>query len=304
MKILITGATGLVGTALGTALAREGHTVCRLMRTESPRKEPSAGFDVAWDPATGELGGAAVGADAVVNLAGAPIAGGRWTEQRKRLLMASRVDTTRALVGALSKMAARPRVLLSASATGFYGNRGDEVLAEESEPGSNFLASIAKQWEAEARKGEALGIRVVLLRFGIILAKHGGALPPMMLPLRFGVGGRLGSGRQWMAWITLEDAIEATLFALKNESVSGALNIVAPQPLQNAEFTKTLAKAMHRLAVVPAPAFALRLALGRELADALLLGSQRAVPERLLGLGYSFHSADLSAALGSVLSDG
>jgi uncharacterized protein (TIGR01777 family) len=301
MKILMTGATGLVGTALGAALAREGHTVCRLMRAESARKEPSAGFDVAWDPATGELGGAAVGADAAVNLAGASIAGGRWTDERKRLLLASRAETTRALVGAISRMAARPRVLLSASATGFYGNRGDEILTEESAPGDDFLASIAQEWEAEARKAEALGIRVVLLRFGIILAKHGGALPPMMLPFRFGVGGKLGSGEQWMSWITLEDVVGAVLFALKNESVSGALNVVAPQPLQNAAFTKALAKAMHRPAIFAAPALALRLMLGREMADALLLGGQRAVPQRLLGLGYSFQQADLSAALHAVL---
>jgi uncharacterized protein (TIGR01777 family) len=304
MKILMTGATGLVGTALGAVLGAEGHTVCRLVRAESARKEPSVGFDVAWDPATGAMGGAAVGADAVVNLAGAPIAGGRWTEERKRLLVASRVETTRALVGALSKMAARPRVLLSASATGFYGNRGDEVLTEESGPGSDFLASIAKEWEAEARKAEALGIRVVLLRFGIILAKHGGALPPMMLPLRFGLGGKLGSGRQWMSWITLDDAIGAILCALKNENVNGALNLVAPQPVQNFAFMHVLASALHRPAIFAAPAFALRLAVGRELADALLLGSQRAVPQRLLGLGYLFRSAELSSALGSLLSDG
>ncbi|HXL22758.1 MAG TPA: TIGR01777 family oxidoreductase [Candidatus Dormibacteraeota bacterium] len=299
----MTGSTGLVGTALGAALAREGHTVCRLMRSESSRKEPSAGFDVAWDPATGELGGAAVGADAAVNLAGASIGGGRWTEKRKRLLLASRVETTRALVGAISKMAARPRVLLSASATGFYGNRGDEILTEESGPGGDFLASIAKEWEAEARKAEALGIRVVLLRFGIILANYGGALPPMMLPLRFGVGGRLGSGRQWMSWITLEDAIGAILLALKKESVSGALNIVAPQPLQNAAFTKALARAMHRPAIFAAPALALRLVLGREMADALLLGSQRAMPEKLQGCGYQFQYPALDGALHAILRD-
>jgi uncharacterized protein (TIGR01777 family) len=301
MKILMTGATGLVGTALGAALAREGHTVCRLMRLESSRKEPSAGFDVAWDPATGELGGAAVGADTAVNLAGASIAGGRWTDERKRLLVASRVQTTRALVGAISRMAARPRVLLSASATGFYGNRGDEILTEDSGPGGDFLASMAKEWEAEARQAEPLGIRVVLLRFGIILAKHGGALPAMMLPFRFGLGGKLGSGEQWMSWITLDDAIGAILLALKNESVSGALNVVAPQPAQNSEFTKALAKAMHRPAIFAAPPLALRLALGREMADALLLGSQRVVPQRLLGLGYSFQQADLPAALHAVL---
>jgi uncharacterized protein (TIGR01777 family) len=300
MKILITGATGLVGTALAGALAREGHTVCRLVRAESAKEKSAAGFDVAWSPATGELGGAAVGADAVVNLAGASIAGGRWTAKRKELLRASRVDTTRALVGAISKMAARPRVLLSASATGYYGGRRDEILTEESGAGDDFLASVAKEWEAEARKAEALGIRVVLLRFGVILVKHGGALPQMMLPFRFGAGGKLGSGQQWMSWITLEDAIGAIQLALKNENVAGPLNVVAPQPVQNAEFTCVLAKAMHRPAIFPAPAFALRLALG-EMADALLLASQRVAPQRLQTLGYSFLHPDLATALASVL---
>ena len=301
MKILITGATGLVGTGLVEALARDGHTVCRLMRAHGEKRDPSAGFDVAWDPATGELGGAAVGPDAVVNLAGASIAGGRWTEKRKQVLRSSRVDTTRALVDAISRMSTRPRVLLSASAVGYYGRQGDEILTEESGPGDDFLANLAAEWEAEARKAEALGIRVVLLRFGIILAKQGGALPQMMLPFRFGVGGKLGSGQQWMSWIALEDAIQIIQLALKNETVNGPLNVVAPQPATNAEFTKTLAKAMHRPAIFPAPAFALRLMLGREMADALLLGSQRAMPQRLLSLGYSFQHADLFAALHALL---
>jgi len=301
MKILVTGATGLVGTALVEALARDGHTVCRLMRPHGEKRDPSAGFDVAWDPVTGELGGAAVGPDAVVNLAGASIAGGRWTEGRKRVLGSSRIDTTRALVGAISKMATRPSVLLSASAVGYYGRRGEEILTEDGGPGDDFLASLAVEWEVEARKAEALGIRVVLLRFGIILAKHGGALPPMMLPFRFGVGGKLGSGEQWTSWITLADTVQVIQLALKNEAVNGPLNVVAPQPVTNAEFTKTLSKAMHRPAIFPAPAFALRLALGREMADALLLGSQRAMPQRLLGLGYSFQHADLFAALQAIL---
>jgi len=301
MKILIAGATGLVGTALSAALGRDAHTVCRLMRPETaPRASAVPGFDVAWNPATGELGGAAVGADAVVNLAGASIADGRWTPARKQLLIDSRVLTTRALVAALAKMAARPRVLLAASATGFYGNRGDEILTEESAPGTDFLASIAKPWEAEARKAEALGIRVVLLRFGVVLDRSGGALPHMMLPFRFGLGGRLGSGRQWLSWVTLADAVAAVQFALRNETLSGPVNIVAPQPVQNAEFTKALAKAMHRPALFPTPAFALRLALG-EMAGALLLGSLRAVPQLLQSLGHSFLHPDLPAALNAVL---
>src|SRR6266852_5721459 len=189
MKILVTGSTGLVGTALVRKLAGAAHTVCRLMRSESAaRQETPGGFAVAWNPATGELGGAGVGADAVVNLSGASIAGGRWNAERKALLRSSRLDTTRALVAALAKMNARPSVLVSASAIGFYGSRGDAVLTEESQPGADFLAALAQEWEAEALKAEVLKIRVVLARFGIILARHGGALPQMMLPFRFFAG--------------------------------------------------------------------------------------------------------------------
>ncbi len=297
MKILVTGSSGLVGTALVSALARGGHTMCRLVRPQSAGGEGAReGFAVAWNPATGELGGAGVGADAVVNLAGASIADGRWTAERKALLRSSRIDTTRALVGALAKMNARPSVLVSASAIGLYGDRGGETLTEESKPGTDFLAGLAQEWEAEAVKAEALGIRVVLARFGIILAREGGALPKMMLPFKFGAGGKLGSGQQWMSWVTLEDVVGILRFAIENASVRGAINVVSPQPLQNAEFTKVLANAMHRPALFPAPAFALRLALG-EMADALLLSSQRVAPQALEKLGYRFLQSDLSAAL-------
>jgi uncharacterized protein len=301
MKILITGSSGLVGTALGSALARAGHTACRLVRPESAAGEgPKEGFAVAWNPATGQLGGAGVGADAVVNLAGASIAGGRWTARRKALLRSSRIDTTRALVSALAKMNARPSVLVSASAIGIYGNRVDETLTEESNPGTDFLAGLAQEWEAEARKAEALGIRVVLARFGIILAREGGALPKIMLPFKFGAGGKLSSGQQWMSWVTLEDVIGVLRLAIENASLRGAVNVVSAQPLRNAEFTYLLAKAMHRPALFPAPAFALRLALG-EMADALLLSSQRVLPRALEKLGYQFLHADLTSALVTVL---
>ena len=309
MKILVTGSAGLVGTALSRALAAAGHTVCRLVRPQSAAGEGAKqGFAVAWNPATGELGGAGVGADAVVNLAGASIADGRWTAERKALLRSSRIDTTRALVNALAKMNARPSVLVSASAIGIYGNRGDETLTEESKPGTDFLAGLAREWEAEALKAEALGIRVVLARFGIILARDGGALPKMMLPFKFGAGGRLGSGKQWMSWVTLEDVLGILRFAIENASVRvsgnvapvrGAINIVSPQPLPNAEFTKVLAKAVRRPALFPAPAFALRLALG-EMADALLLSSQRVRPERLELMGFAFRYAALSLALNAI----
>ena len=301
MKILATGSSGLVGTALVSTLARAGHTACRLVRPQSTAGEGSKeGFAVAWNPATGELGGVGVGAHAVVNLAGASIAGGRWTPERKALLRSSRIDTTRALVGALAKMNVRPSVLVSASAIGIYGNRGDEVLTEESQPGADFLADVAREWEAEALKAEALGIRVALARFGIILAREGGALAKMLTPFKLGAGGRLGSGKQWMSWVTLEDVVAILRFAIENASVRGAINVISPQPLQNAEFTRVLARAVHRPALFPAPALALRLVLG-EMADALLLSSQRVAPQRLQQLGYRFLHPDLPSALAAVL---
>jgi len=302
MKVLVTGSTGLVGNALVRNLQRAGHIVCRLVRPESKVASQSAadGFEVRWNPATGELGSAAVGADAVVNLAGASIAEARWTSEQKQLLRASRVDSTAMLVKALAKMATRPRVLVSASAIGYYGNRGDEILKETSEPGNHFLSGIAKEWEAEARKAEVLGIRVAVTRFGVVLAREGGALPKIVRPFRLGVGGRIGNGQQWMSWVTLQDAVGAVTFALENGAVRGPVNVVSPQPVRNVDFTVALAKALHRPAPFPAPAFALRLAFG-EMADALLLSSQRVVPEELQRTGYRFLDEDLAAALAANL---
>jgi uncharacterized protein len=301
MKILVTGSTGLVGTALTAALLRGGHTVCRLVRPESATSVQGGGeIAVKWNPATGEMEGSAAGADAVVNLAGASIASGRWNTARKALLRSSRVDATRQLVGALGRLEPLPKVLVSAAAVGYYGDCGDEVLTEESAPGDGFLAELGRDWEAEAARAEALGLRVARLRFGVILARRGGALPQMMLPFRLGAGGRIGSGRQWMSWLTLDDAVAMIRFALENEAARGALNAVAPQAVRNAEFARALAKALHRPAIFPAPAFALRLALG-EMADALLLSSQRAVPQKLQELGYRFVHPELAGALEEVL---
>ena len=301
MKIVVTGATGLVGAALVAVLAREGHTVCRLVRPSTKSTgETVRTFDVPWDPETGSLGAAAVGAEAAVNLGGASIVGGRWTNARKSLLRTSRVNATRALVAALGKMNAKPSVLVSASAVGFYGNRADETLTEQSAPGNNFLASLAQDWETEALRAQEFGTRVVLARLGIILASDGGALPEMMLPFKFGVGGRIGDGKQWMSWVTLEDVLAILRLALIKSELRGPINVVAPEPVRNAEFVKELAKTMHRPAIFPAPAFALRLAMG-EMADALLLSSQRAVPQKLASVGYSFVSPNLRNALETIL---
>jgi uncharacterized protein len=301
MKILIAGATGLVGSALVTALAGDGHMVCRLIRPGTKTDGGAKGaFDVAWNPETGELGGAAVGAEAVISLGGASIADGRWSRARKRLLRSSRVDATRALVTAFGKWSAKPEVLISASAIGFYGNRGDEILTEESASGTDFLAETAKDWEAEALRAEAFRTRVVLARFGIILAKHGGALPKMILPFKFGLGGKIGSGKQWMSWVVLEDVVETLGFALVKNELRGPINVVAPNAVTNAEFTKKLAIALHRPALFPAPAFALKLAMG-EMADALLLSSQRVVPQKLSEVGFKFANASLSETLSGLI---
>lgn len=323
MKVLVTGATGLVGTALVKSLARDGHTVCRFLRresvtgskgkkaTKSAKAEkpdgPGEVLDVAWDPeamatsAIGDPQGFVAGADAVVNLAGASIADGKWTTQRKMELRASRVKTTKSLLTALEKIKVTPKVFVSASAIGFYGNRGDEILTEESMGGQDFLAKLACEWEAEALRAEAFGARVVCLRFGIILAKQGGALPQMVRPFRMMVGGKLGSGRQWMSWVTLDDVVAVLRYALENASVSGSVNVVSPQPVRNEKFAKELGRALHRPAILPAPAFALRMALGQEAADTMLLASERVMPKRLQGFGYEFQHADLRLALEDVL---
>jgi uncharacterized protein (TIGR01777 family) len=315
MKVLITGATGLVGTALTKALVGDGHTVCRLMRRETvSAKAGPAGtgnplvLDVPWDPESSDglsfadSQGEIAGAEGVVNLAGAPIASERWTTQRKMVLRSSRVKTTRSLVAALGKLKALPKVFVSASAIGYYGNRGEEVLTEDSQAGDDFLSRVTVEWEAEAKKAELLGMRVVRTRFGIILARHGGALPQMMRPFRFFVGGKLGSGRHWTSWVTLEDVVGILRYALEDAGVSGVVNVVAPHPVRNAEFTSELARAMHRPAVFTAPAFALHLALGQEMADSMLLTSQRVEPARLAGVGYPFRYPDLQSALIQVLS--
>jgi uncharacterized protein (TIGR01777 family) len=301
MKLLITGATGLVGTALVKSLRRDGHFVARLLRKKiEAQQQTKQGCDLEWDAQSGEFGALAQDADAVVNLAGASVADRRWSADRRALLRSSRIETTRGLVIALEKMRSRPKVLISASATGYYGSRGDEELTEQNSTGTDFLARLAEEWETEALRARALGIRVVLARFGIILARHGGALPKMMLPIQMFVGGKLGAGTQWMSWVALEDAVRAIRFALENEAVSGAINIVAPQPVTNADFTRILARVMHRPAFFSVPASVLRLLLA-DMADEMLLASQRAVPGVLQQSGYQFLHNDLSSTLAAML---
>ncbi len=301
MKVLVTGATGLVGTALVEALRVDGHDVCRLLRRkDEDEQHAKQQCDLDWDPQSVAFGEAAQNADAVVNLAGASIADGRWTDDRKELLRGSRVGTTQALVAAIEKMRPRPKVLISASAIGYYGARGDEVLTEESSPSTDFLSQVAEEWEAEALRASALGVRVVLARFGMILAKQGGALPKMMLPFRIGAGGKLGSGKQWISWVALEDVLRVIRLAMENDAVQGAINVTAPQPVTNAEFTKALARAMHRPALFTVPPFALRMLLG-EMANALLLSGQRVMPQALENHGYQFQYRDLNSTLAAIL---
>ncbi|MDE3171247.1 MAG: TIGR01777 family oxidoreductase [Acidobacteriota bacterium] len=297
MRVLISGASGLVGTALSRALSRDGHTIARLVRPGGGTAEG----DVRWDPASGMIDSAALQAvDAVINLAGASIAGRRWTAASKAVLRGSRIDSTRLLVDAIARIPRRPRVLVSASATGYYGDRGDEVLTEASKPGSDFLALLVRDWETEAMRARAAGIRTVMLRFGIILDSKGGALPKMLLPFRIGVGGQMGPGRQWMPWIALADAVQVARAALLDERFEGAFNTVAPNPVRNSEFTRIAAKVLHRPAIFAVPGVALRVMLG-EMAKPLLLASARVVPDALTKIRCPFRFPELEPALHEML---
>jgi uncharacterized protein (TIGR01777 family) len=297
MKMLISGGSGLVGSALTNTLRADGHLVSHFIRPGGK----SAPGDVLWNPsrATVDVPGLE-GCDAIVHLSGAGIADGRWTDKRKAILRSSRVDSTRVLVDSLTHLKQPPRVLVCASAIGYYGDRGDELLTESSGYGNDFLAILCRAWEAEATRAVANGIRTVIARFGVILATQGGALPRMLTPFKLGIGGRLGGGKQWISWVALEDVVKVLRTAIDNENVNGPVNVVAPEPVQNSEFTRVLASVLHRPAIFPAPAFALRLALG-QMADALLLSSQRVRPEKLAKIGYKFRCETLQSALQAIL---
>jgi uncharacterized protein (TIGR01777 family) len=293
MKILIAGSSGLVGNALFPALSAAGHIVFPLVRPPQIAGEKQ----VAWNSETGEMDlEAAAGTEAVVNLSGASIAGSRWSEERKRELRTSRIDSTRALVDALAKLEPRPRVLVSASAVGYYGNRGDDRLDEDSAPGEGFLAKLAADWETEALRAETLGVRTVVLRFGVILSGRGGALAQMLGPFKLGVGGRLGSGRQWMAWVAIADVVGMIRAAIENDAWRGAYNCVAPEPVTNAEFTKVLGRVLRRPTIFPVPPVALRTLFG-EMADEMLLASLRVGSKRVAQTGYSYAYPGLELAI-------
>lgn len=298
MKILVTGSSGFIGSALLPFLTHAGHNVTSLVR---PGTRPGAN-QLIWDPAAGRLDPASIaGFDAVVNLAGENIAGGRWTPERKQRIRDSRVKSTMLLAETLAGLSRRPRALVSASAAGYYGNRGDEALTETSTPGSGFLADVCRAWEDAARPAAAAGIRVVNLRFGMVLSAKGGALVKMLPPFKAGLGGPVGNGRQYMSWIVLDDVVGVIQHALATESLSGPVNVVAPEPVTNREFTKSLGRVLGRPAFLPLPAFAVRLLFG-EMGDALLLASARVQPSRLAGSGYKFLHPELEGSLRHILS--
>ncbi len=297
LRIAVTGATGLVGSALVPALRAAGHRVDRLSR-----RVPEAGStDIQWDPARGRLDPRALeGVDAVVHLAGESIAALRWTGSTKERIRRSRVDGTRLLAETLGRLTRRPQVLLSASAVGYYGDRGEAPLTEESAPGSGFLAEVCREWEAAADPARAAGIRVVHPRLGVVLAGQGGALPRMALPFRLGVGGVIGSGRQYWSWIEVGDLVRAIELCLALDALAGPVNAVAPAPIANREFTRVLGRVLGRPTLVPLPALAVRLLLG-EMGQALLLDSARVLPQRLERAGFRFRHPGLETALRAAL---
>lgn len=295
MHIAITGSTGLVGSTLVPLLTTGGHSVTRLVRREAKAGE------ITWNPKADTFDASPLdGIDAIVHLAGENIAASRWNARVKQRLRDSRVAATRVLCEGLAKMVTPPKVLVCASAIGYYGDRGDEKLDEDSKPGSSFLADLVRDWEAATKPAAEAGIRVVNLRFGVILSPQDGALSKMLLPFKLGGGGRVGSGKQYWSWISIDDAAGAVHHAIVNEGLSGPVNAVAPTPVTNLEFTKTLGRVLRRPTILPMPAFAARLALG-EMADELLLASSRVDAKRLVQSGYDFRQPTLEAALRHLL---
>ncbi|MGC2109985.1 MAG: TIGR01777 family oxidoreductase [Candidatus Korobacteraceae bacterium] len=298
MRVLISGASGLIGSALTRALKSQGHEPMALVR-----RAPAAG-EVQWDPRQPLDPANLAGVDAVVHLAGKNIAG-LWTEKFKREVLESRVLGTRTVATAVAESYRRtgqPRVLICASGAGYYGNRGDELLTEESSAGTGFLAEVSKQWEAATAPASEAGVRVVSLRIGLVLARDGGALKPMLLPFRLGLGGRVGSGKQYWSWIAFDDLIGAMTFALQQETLRGPVNAVGPAPARNEEFVRALGRALHRPTIFPLPTFVVRTLMG-EMGEELLLTSARVLPAKLEAAGYKFQHAELYEALRAVLAE-
>ena len=303
MKVVVTGSSGFVGGALVRCLEREGHEVVRLLRPGSVRgARPPAGGTARWDPQKGIVDAAALeGATAVVHLAGASVGARPWTRAYKKAILCSRVEGTRLLSGTLAGLRQPPPVLVSASAIGWYGDRADEVLTEDSPAGEGFRAAVCRQWEAETAPAAAAGLRVVHMRFGIVLGRTGGLLPVLLVPARLGIGARLGDGSQFVSWISLEDAVRAVQWAVSEEGLRGAVNATSPNPVTNARFAAALSRAVRRPQVGWAPRWALELLSGRERAREVLLSSQRVLPAKLLRAGFAFEHPAIDGALAAVL---
>jgi uncharacterized protein (TIGR01777 family) len=295
MKIVISGASGLIGTQLVTTLKSSGHEVVQLVRRSA------AAGQIMWDPKSGKLDPASLeGCDAVIHLSGAGIGDKRWSDAYRKEILDSRTATTLLLANTIASLQRKPSVFLSGSAIGIYGARGDEQLTETSAHGTGFLADVCKQWEAAAKPAIDAGVRTVFLRTGIVLSPKGGALKKLLPLFRLGVGGKFGNGKQWQSWISMDDEV-ASIIHLLTANVSGAVNLTAPQPVTNAEFTKVLARVVKRPAIVPVPTFAPKILLGGELADALLFTGQRVMPQALTASGYVFKHSTLESALRSLL---
>ena len=295
MKIVISGASGLIGTQLVTTLKSSGHEVVQLVRRSA------AAGQIMWDPKSGKLDPASLeGCDAIIHLSGAGIGDKRWSDAYRKEILDSRTATTSLLANTIASLQRKPSVFLSGSAIGIYGARGDEQLTETSEHGTGFLADVCEQWEAAAKPAIDAGVRTVFLRTGIVLSPKGGALKKLLPLFRLGVGGKFGNGKQWQSWISMDDEV-ASIIHLLTANVSGAVNLTAPQPVTNAEFTKVLARVVKRPAIVPVPTFAPKILLGGELADALLFTGQRVMPQALTASGYVFKHSTLESALRSLL---
>jgi uncharacterized protein (TIGR01777 family) len=293
MNILITGGSGFIGRALTRELTGSGHTVIITTRRRSDAKDT-----ITWNPPSLIPANVLTDIDAIINLAGESIASGRWTEERKKRILSSRIETTRVLVESVRNLKRKPRVFISSSAIGYYGAHEDEPLTEDTPAASDFLADVCMQWEAEALKAEEFGIRVVLIRTGGVLETDGGALPAMAIPFRFFAGGPIGSGKQWFSWIHMDDEVGIIKFALEHDSISGPVNATAPNPVTNREFSSALGKALGRPSCLAVPGFIVKLTLG-ELGEVLLAG-QRVIPEKVLQAGYRFKYTDVNEALRAI----